>query len=97
MKQAIDGKYRILAINPCTGSVHDEYDSVRFSPADAAFVEMVQNYPRICQKLGADENQILGAEMMVERINAYAAENGVKVPDVVNDCEIDHCMNPTSE
>lgn len=95
MKQAIDGKYIILAINKCTKNVHDEYDSVRFSPADAAFVEMVQSYPSICKRLGADEGQVLGAEKMVERINAYADEHGVKVPDVVNDCELDYVMNPT--
>lgn len=97
MKQPIDGKYEFEAVNPCTGNKHNHFDAAVFLAKDAAFQKMVQSYPGICESMGADPEQVEGARRMVARIMKYAVTHQVKVPDVVNDCEINHVMNPGGE
>lgn len=93
---AIDGKYKILAINPCTGNHHTEYDGVFFSVKDVALPELLEHYVRICKENKCDEGQIMGAEALLGRVQDWQKSypDKVKRPDVSNDCELDHVMNP---
>ena len=90
----IDGKYTFLAINKCTGNSFDQTEGICFRVHDAALPVILKKYIEECRKLGADEGQILGCEKLLERVIKWQSENPSKVPDVSNDCELDHVVNP---
>ena len=81
----IDRKFRIEAICVAHRHRYTEEDSVLFKAADAAFNRAVMDaYKREAIKLGANPRQILGIDLLIERIEKYKALNPdkVKVPDV---------------
>lgn len=90
----IDGKYTFLAVNKCTGNSFDQTEGVCFRVHDAALPSVLRAYIAECLRLGADEGQILGCRKLLERVIAWQNKNPVKVPDVSNDCELEHVVNP---
>lgn len=91
---AIDGKYTFLAVNKCTGNSFDQTEGVCFRVHDAALVATLRAYLEECKRLGADDGQILGCEKLLERVLDWQSSHNIKVPDVSNDCELDHVVNP---
>jgi hypothetical protein len=89
----IDGKYHFLAVNKCTGNSFDQTEGVCFRVHDAALPAVISAYINACKALGADDGQILGCEKLRERVMKWQSEHDVKVPDGVNDCELDHVVN----
>jgi len=81
----IDRKFRILATCCAHGHNYTEEDGVFFRAGDSAFNRNVLDaYKREAIKLGANQRQILGIELLIERVEKYKAANPalVKVPDV---------------
>lgn len=81
----IDRKFKISAVCHAHGHEYTEADGVFFKAGDAAFNERVINtYKEEALKLGAHQRQLLGIELMKDRVMKFKAENPakVKVPDV---------------
>jgi len=83
--ESIDRKFKIIATSVVKGNVYTDEEGVFFKAADAAFDRDVMDaYKRAAIKLGAAQRQILGIELLTERIERYKAKHPqlVKVPDV---------------
>ena len=90
--EIIDRKYKILAVNPCTGSTHDECDSVLFNARDMFLPRTIAYYHKSCTEGGADKNHILSVEELCKRVEKFQRECGFKMPDTNTECEIDRCI-----
>ena len=92
---ATDWKYKILAVNPCSGNIHTEEDAALFLAKDKAFTLAMssgKSYTQALEELGADEAQIQGARKMILRMIEYQEKHGGKVPDLSSDCEIERAV-----
>ena len=47
----IDRKYKILAVNPCSGNIHTEEDSILFLAKDRGVIRMLDTYLDECKRL----------------------------------------------
>lgn len=78
----IDLKYKIDAVNPVSKKEHDSDDSVLMLAKDRAFLNILPRYIAELIKLGADPKQVMGARLLMARIEEYQDVNGSKVPDM---------------
>ncbi len=90
---AIDWKYKIQAVNPCSKNTHDENDSILFLAKDKAVPHMIRAYMDKCRALGANEAHLIAMHQALQRIEKYQADIESKVPDTDLPCEIDRCVN----
>ena len=88
----IDRKYKILAINPCSGQIHTEDDAVLFCAKDAAFPYALEAYIQECKHRKCGHAHIESAELLLGRVRAYQKKHGYKLPDTHTPCEIDRCI-----
>ena len=88
----IDRKYKILAVNPCSGNVHTEEDAVVFLAKDRAFPYALEEYLRQCKKLQCDDIHLESIRLLIARVDSYQEKMGSKVPDTNTPCEIDRCI-----
>ena len=88
----IDRKYKILAVNPCSGHIHTEDDSILFSANDGALPDTLMFYKDRCKELGADENHLESIDLLINRVLALQKGGNWKVPDTNTQCEIDRCI-----
>ena len=88
----IDRKYKILAVNPCSGNVHTEEDAILFLAKDAAVLPMLETYVEECEMLGCEDTHIDSLHLLLERIEEYQKIVGTKVPDTDRPGEIDRCI-----
>jgi len=89
----IDRKYKIQATNPCSGSTHDESDSILFLAKDRAVPAMLRAYRTECERLGSNPAHIESISLLIDRVEAYHGETESKVPDTDLPCEIARCVN----
>ena len=88
----IDRKYKILAVNPCSGNVHTEEDSVLFLAKDQALLVALEAYVEECSLLGCEDTHIEGVNLLIERVEEYQRKVKVEVPDTNTPCEIERCI-----
>ena len=84
MMEAIDRKFTIDATCREHGHVFTEADAVLFLAKDKALPATLKFYREWCQRIGADERQLLGIDLLIQRVEAWQAANPdrVKIPDV---------------
>lgn len=80
----IDRKFKIIAHCKAHQHRYTEANAVLFVAKDKAFLAVLPEYRRICQELGAKEDQLKGIDLLIERVKRFQAENPdkIKVPDV---------------
>lgn len=89
----IDRKYKINAINPCSGNTHTEQDSVLFLAKDKAFLEAaLPAYRQRCIELGANPAHIQSIDLLIERVAEYQRNIKSETPDTDLPCEIRRCV-----
>ncbi len=93
--EVIDRKFVILAVNPCKpGSVYTEKDGVFFKAVDEFLPGALKKYIEDMKASGrVDANQILSAEMLLDRVLVKQAADGKRTPDIESQCEIDRCIS----
>ena len=88
----LDRKYKILAINPCSGSIHTEEDSVLFLAKDKFLPQVLQWYRDQCRMGGCDDSHLESISFLRERVIDFQKEHGAKIPDTSGECEIGRCI-----
>ena len=88
----IDRKYKILAVNPCSGNVHTEEDAILFLAKDLAVLPMLDTYVKECNQLGCEDTHLDSMNLLIERVEEYQRNVTTKVPDTDTPCEIDRCI-----
>lgn len=92
-QEAIDLKYEISAVNPCSQNRHSHFDSVLFLAKDRAFLEgALPGYRSKCIELGANPAHIASIDLMIQRVRRYQTDVEQKVPDTDLPCEIRRCV-----
>lgn len=89
----IDRKYKIAATNPCSGSHHDETDSMLFLAKDRAVPAMLHAYRAECARLGANPAHLESITLLIGRVEAYQRDVAANVPDTDLPCEIRRCVD----
>ncbi len=88
----IDRKFKILAVNPCKGTIYTDENAVLFCAKDKAFLEgALPAYRDKCLELGCGAEHIASVELLIERVKKFQ-ESESKIPDTETDCEIDRCI-----
>jgi len=90
---AIDWKYQIQAVNPCSKNTHDENDSILFLAKDKAVPAMLRAYLAECERLGTNPAHLEAIALLIGRVEAYQRDIAAKVPDTDLPCEIERCVN----
>lgn len=90
---AIDWKYKIQAVNPCSMNTHDENDSILFLAKDSAVPAMLRAYLAECERLGTNPAHLEAISLLLGRVEAYQRDIDAKAPDTDLPCEIDRCVN----
>lgn len=89
----IDRKYKITAVNPCSGNMHTENDSILFLAKDRAVPAMLRAYRAECELIGANPAHIESIALLIERVEEYQRDTESKVPDTDLPCEIARCVS----
>lgn len=89
----IDHKYKIVATNPCSGSAHNENDSMLFLAKDKALIPTLQSYRANCILLGCGETHIKSVDLLIQRVKDYQLNQRVEIPGTNTRCEIERCIN----
>ena len=92
MKEIVDRKFKILAINPCNGKIYTEHNSILFVAKDAALLPALNAYLTECRNIGANLEHIESVEMLIERVTTFQKEVEKRKPDTIGNCEIDRCI-----
>lgn len=97
VKMPIDRKYAFYALNRKTHKSYDDTDGVVFLAKDNAFPATLRFYRAECERQGADEAQLKGIDLLIERVDAYRASNAhlCKVPDVTP-AEAEELLRPNT-
>lgn len=82
MSTNIDKKFKILAVNETTGSVHTEASALLLCAKDKATPAALEAYLAACIDLGAGEDQINSVKALIQRVRDYQATHDTKVADV---------------
>lgn len=83
--EAIDRKFEITARCREHNHLYDENHGVLFLAKDRALVNTLRAYRAECLMLGAAEAQILGIELLIDRVMRYQAAN----PEVLKVADVD--------
>jgi hypothetical protein len=88
----IDWRYKINAVNPCSGNTHDENDSILLLAKDKAVPMALLSYRDESLRLGANLAYIHSIDLLIERVDEYQRKIESKVPDTDLPCEIARCV-----
>ena len=90
---AVDRKFRILAVNPVNGKIYTEKNAVVFVAKDKALPAALRAYKAECERIGADANHVTSVGLLIERVVEFQDYmGGGRVPDTVG-AEIPRCIN----
>lgn len=84
MGEVIDRKFKFKAVSNKSGKVYTERDGVLFLVKDKLLPRLLGKYKELCAQEGADERQILGLDLLIDRVMKWQRKNEKKVhmPDV---------------
>ncbi len=89
----IDRKFIISATNPCKPkNVYTEENCFLVSAKDKAAIPMLEAYHKACVELQCDDSHLESTLLLIERVRAFQAHYGWKIPDTETGCEIDRCI-----
>jgi len=88
----IDRKFKILAINPCKGTIYTEDNAILFCAKDKAVLPMLYEYRRACESLKCGDEHIESILLLIDRVINYQDQIESRVPDTDTPCEIDRCI-----
>ena len=82
--EPIDRKFNFSAICTEHGETYTHHEAMVFLAKDKALVPTLEFYREECEKLGAMPAQMLGIDLLIERVRRYQAENQekIKVADI---------------
>ena len=90
--KVIDRKFNILAVNPVTGKVYTEENSLLLCAKDAAVPSALSAYASECVDRGAKPEHVESIELLRERVHDFQqAMGGGRVPDTVG-AELPRCL-----
>ena len=92
MKEVIDRKFKILAVNPCNGNFYTEDNAILFCAKDQALVAALVAYGDECERIGCGPEHLESIDLLINRVTAYQLTVEQKIPDTETDCEIDRCI-----
>ena len=89
----IDRKFDILAIRISTGEEYTQNDGFFFCAKDKAFPAFLQAYITDSDSVyDADDDHLLGAALLLQRVTTFQVLNVTKVPDINSDEEAVRCI-----
>ena len=94
MKEVIDRKFQILAVNPCNCNIYTEQNSLLLCAKDKAVPAALEAYMKKCRDLGCSYEHLESISLTIERVREYQKKHPhiVKIPDTDLPCEIDRCI-----
>ena len=81
MKEIVDRKFKILAVNPITRKHHTEEDSLLLCAKDKAVPAALLAYANECELIGANQEHINSVYLLRKRVLDFQDQLGSKVPD----------------
>ena len=93
---SLDRKHKFLAVNNSNGKSYNDTEGIIFLAKDDCVPNMIRFYIEELERLGAKENQIMGAELMLDRVLKWRQHNPdqCKLPDVNPGEEEDLVLKP---
>ena len=88
----IDRKFKILAINPCKGTIYTEENAILLCAKDMAVVPALEAYREACIDLDCGSEHIEAVDLLIERVEDFQLNVEARVPDTETPCEIDRCI-----
>jgi hypothetical protein len=82
--EVIDRKFKFKAVSVKSGKKYTEKNAIVFLVKDAMLPKMLGKYKELCVQNGADARQILGLDLLIDRVMKWQRTNEKKVhmPDV---------------
>ena len=82
--EAIDRKFKFIAISNKSGKKYTEKNALVFLLKDALLPDLLDSYIGMCSQRGADERQVKGLHLLKDRVMKWqrANEKKVHMPDV---------------
>lgn len=77
--EPVERKYTIRAVSMEHGTLRTELDGVLFLAKDKALPATLRYYRTMCSASRADERQLLGIDLLIERVERFQAAN----PEIV--------------
>ena len=98
MMEAIDRKFKFIAVHTTKKTIFTEDDAVLFLAKDAALPATLKFYHQECRGMGADPKQLEGIKLLIDRVDQYQRMNPkrVKVPDVDDGPEAAVVLKPNA-
>jgi hypothetical protein len=94
--EPIDRKFLFEAVCREHDHTYDEHHAMVFAAKDAALVPTLRFYREQCERIGALPRQLVGIDLLIQRVIRYQMMNPerVKVPDVDEGQSADHIVAP---
>lgn len=82
--EVIDRKFKFKAVSNKSGKVYTEKNALVFLLKDALLPDLLDAYIGLCGRAQVDERQLLGMQLLKDRVLAWQRKNQKKVhmPDV---------------
>lgn len=78
----IDKKFKFLAVNPITGSIHTDETALLLCAKDKATPAALEAYLAKCIELGAGSEQIESVRLLIQRVNDFQQQHATSIADV---------------
>lgn len=84
MAEVLDRKFKIKAISIKSGKMYTQKNAILFLGKDKLLPDLLDKYIELCSKAGVDRAQLVGVQLLKDRVMRYQRENikKVKLPDV---------------
>ena len=92
MKPTIDRKFVTLSINPVTGKIYTEKNSILFTAKDKALPATLEFYLKECERIGCEPVQIESIQLLIDRVKGFQQANESHIPDIVTVAEAERCI-----
>lgn len=81
--EPLDRKFEIKA-RSVKGNFYTSYDAILFLAKDDALIPTLEFYKRECERLGAEQAQIKGLDLLIERVKTWRQRHpsALKIADV---------------